>query len=136
MLSVESSALELKDYQKAKMSIVKYEYLACRENSSNCFHFCAVRGNVIYPIGKCRESLRKIRPSWCPLFLWPIVRFFLLSLIKPCCHKTEKEAEDCYLAWQGKQFEAGNITENDLIFRSNEQKETGSADLGSYVEKD
>jgi hypothetical protein len=51
--------------------------------------------------------------------------------IRPCCHKTEQEAEECFLKWQAEQFDAGLIEPEDLIIRHGEQ--LPSKNIGDYV---
>lgn len=98
------------------MAIALKEYRGCR-HSSGVWHFCCKHGDVIYPVGRCREGLK---PN---------------ATIEPCDHKTETEAEKCYEQWEKEQITTGTIyAEDDVLFPSNKtyfaelQAEKKSAD--------
>lgn len=84
------------------MAIALKEYRACKHNEIGVWHFCCVHGDIVYPVGACRENNKKD------------------SINPPCEHKTEEEAYKCYEAWEKGQVETGMIfDEDDVIFPSN-----------------
>lgn len=85
------------------MTIALKEYKACKHNETGVWHFCCVHGDVIYPVGRCRDNNRKDSPN------------------DPCDHKTEKEAYDCYEAWEKEQVETAAVVDfDDILFPSNQ----------------
>ena len=78
------------------------EYRGCKHNDTGVWHFCCVHGDIIYPVGACRENNKRD------------------SINPPCEHKTEKECEDCFEKWEASQvMSAAIFADDDIIFPSN-----------------